>query len=269
MREQSAESREQEAIRRLRTFRTSFLTLCLLLSALCALLSTSASARPVDADLDVRSVDIGHDFNGQDILLYGARGDIGRIVVVLRGPDHHYLVRKKERVGGIWMNRKNVEFAEVPSFYAAAATGTAESIRNDHLLSTLDIGLEHIATPEAEGGHHGEGTLLEFRGALMNHLAREKLYRPDMGEVSFMGETLFRTWLGFPKNILGGTYTAEVFLFNDGQLTSVQTIPIRVSKTGFEAFVAELAHRQRILYGFLCVLMALSAGWAGSRVFKR
>lgn len=230
-----------------------------------------AKAKPVDADLDVRSVDIDHNFAGMELLLYGARNDIGRIVIVLRGPDKRYLVRKKEKVAGIWVNRKNVEFAPVPAFYAAASTNPLEDIRNDQLLDALDIGVKNLTLPIAEEQKHlkAESTVGEFRSALIDHLQRKSLYQLDFAEVNFMGETLFRTWLEFPKNILGGWYTAEIFLFADGNLTAVQTIPIRVSKIGFEAVMFDFAHQYPFVYGLMCVVIAVFTGWAGSRLFRR
>jgi uncharacterized protein (TIGR02186 family) len=228
-------------------------------------------AKPIDADLDVRSVDIDHNFNGMDLLLYGARNDIGRIVIVLRGPEKRYLVRRKEKIAGIWVNRKSVAFDNVPGFYAAASTSAVADIRNDQLLAALNIGADHVPMAVRKDQKHlkSDITAQEFRTALVEHLHSTGLYRTDFSEVSFMGETLFRTWLEFPRNILGGRYTAEVFLFADGKLTAVQTIPIEVSKVGFEALVYGFAHRYPWVYGLLAVMMALGAGWAGNKVFRR
>lgn len=245
--------------------------LALLLLALTFLACPSAQARPIDADLDVRSVDIDHSFSGMDLLLYGARNETGRIVVVLRGPEKRYLVRRKERIGGIWVNRKSVEFDHVPGFYAAASVAPTSTINNPRLLDALGVGSGNIPF-EVSGNQKGlksDTTVNEFRDALADQLEKSGLYRNELSPVSFMGETLFRTWLEFPKNILRGWYTAEVFLFTDGQLTSVQTIPISVSKIGFEAFTFDFAHKRPLIYGLLCVLMALAAGWGGNRMFRR
>lgn len=43
------------------------------------------SAKPIVADLALRSIEIDTNFTGIDILLFGARDDAGDIVIVVRG----------------------------------------------------------------------------------------------------------------------------------------------------------------------------------------
>lgn len=221
-------------------------------------------ARPIVTDLAVRSVDIDHDFTGLDILLFGARNDVGRIFVVLRGPKKDYVVRKKEKVAGIWVNKQSVKFENVDSFYAIAG-GNLADVRNDHLLDSLGIGIENIALKTNSKSIDVE----TFRKALIANKQEEDLYAREMTKISFWDETLFRTVLKFPKNIERGLYTAEVYLFDDGLLSAVQSTPIKVSKIGFEAFVFDLAQNQKLLYGIICVFMALAAGWTANTIFGR
>ncbi len=230
-----------------------------------------ARAEPLNADLHIRSVDIDHSFSGMELLLYGARNDIGRLVVVLRGPERDYTVWKKERVWGVWVNRKSVEFDAVPSLYHVAATNPFEDYKNDRLLERLEIGIENIDIPAKAYQSLGitEVDEEEFRKALVEHKFETGLYDPQVGLVPFMGETLFRAWLSFPKKIVRGLYTAEINLINEGQLKALQTIPIKVSKVGFEAHLFDIAHNRSELYGLLCVVLALSVGWAGNRIFAK
>src|SRR5271170_765430 len=83
-------------------------------------LIASASAAPLVADLAQYRVDIDSGFNGTRIFLFGARNDNGDIVAVIRGPAKDYIVRKKEEVAGIWVNRQRMRFFGVPDFYAIA-----------------------------------------------------------------------------------------------------------------------------------------------------
>jgi len=229
-----------------------------------------ANAKPIVADLSIRSVDIDHDFTGLDILLFGARNDVGRIVVVVRGPQRNYIVRKKEQIAGIWVNSKSVEFKNVNDFYSLAATNPLFEIRNENLLSSLDIGLENIEfEPIDIRGGVKTHEIDDFAEALVKNKQNQNLYAKDISRVSFWGETLFRTVLEFPKNISRGWYTAEIFLFNDGILSAVQSTPIRVSKTGFEAFMFDFAHKSSFFYGVFCVVMAVFSGWAASAIFGR
>lgn len=236
----------------------------------CVLLMTGgASAKPIDVDLAIHRIEIDHNFQGLDILLFGARNDVGRIVAIARGPQKDFIVRKKERVAGIWVNRRTVIFQSVPAFYTVASSSPLPEIQRTTLLDSLELGLNNInIEPLDDAGLTPEDIAL-FRQALVRHQQGQGLYPEAVGEVVFWGETLFRSQLLFPKTITGGWYTAEVYLFNDGELMSAQTMPVEVRKTGLEALLYDLAHRQSLFYGVLCVAMAIAIGWLGTTLIAR
>jgi len=236
--------------------------ICILSSA------PQALARPIVANISPRSVDITHDFDGRDVLLYGARTDVGRIIVVLRGPRKDYVVRKKERVGGLWINNQSAVFRNVDSFYTIASTHNLSEIDNNALLTHLQIGNTDQLIIRASGPLTTEQEEL-FRKAFINERVNSQLYSPDVRPISFLVETLFDTTLRFPRNIERGWYTAEVYLFNNGQLSAMQSTPIEVRKKGFEAFMFDFAHNHAPLYGIVCVLIALLSGWLASTLFGR
>jgi len=237
------------------------------LSALLLLISGYVEARPLDADLTIRSIDIDHDFSGINIILFGARNAPGNIVVALRGPDKNYVVRKKERTAGIWVNTESTVFRDVESLYTLASTfDSFEDSKSPVLLSNMALGISNL---DINGYVRGETPIDDFRKAFIDHMIDKKLYKSDIYEIGFWGETLFRTVLKFPKSISEGIYTAEIYLISDGELIAVQTTPIKVEKIGFEAFIYDLAHGHKLLYGVICILTALIAGWGASALFGR
>lgn len=221
-----------------------------------------SNARPVIADLSVRQIEIDSGFTGTDILLFGARTDPGDIVIVVRGPEKSYIVRKKERMAGVWVNTKQETFDDVNGFYALASNRPLDSIQNDYLLRSLQIGDGDASLPENTDDE-------EFKAAFLKRQQGDKLYMSEISQVSFMGDTLFRTVVHFPENIVRGVYTAEIYLFSDGQLSGVQTTPIIVSKKGFDAYVYDFAYKYPAVYGILAVLIALFAGWLAGVIFRR
>lgn len=226
-----------------------------------------AHARPIIADLAVRQIEIDSGFTGTDILLFGARTDPGDIVVVVRGPETSYVVRKKDRVAGIWVNKKQMIFNGINGFYAIASNRPLENIQNEYLLSTLQIGQGDISLPANAANAHSN--VPEFKAALLKRKQDERLYAPHIAEISFIGDTLFRTVIRFPENIARGVYTAEIYLFSDGQLSGIQSTPIIVSKKGFDAYVYDFAYKYPAIYGIMAVLIALFAGWVAGTVFRR
>lgn len=226
-------------------------------------------AKPLVADLDSRKIEINSGFSGKDLLLFGARNDVGNIVLVVRGPEKDYTVRKKEKIAGIWVNSQQVEFKSLPGFYTIASSRPLEVIKNDVLLDSLNIGLPNILFEPTEAV---DGDVVGFfKDALLENKQAAKLYplNGQYGNVSFIGDTLFKSSVHFPETIPRGAYTAEVYLFSDGGLTSVQSTPIIVQKTGFDAFIYDLAYEYSFLYGVIAILIALTAGWLASVLFQK
>lgn len=226
-----------------------------------------ACANPLIADLSTYDIKMDSSFTGARMLLFGARNEGGDVVVVVRGPESDFTIRRKERMAGIWVNGDSVTFSQVPEYYAVITSRPLDQIRAQGLLHMLGIGpleLLHQATV------HNKAKVdpAEFRRAFLSHQTGYGLYR-EIGSLQFMGETLFKTVIQFPDTIPAGDYTAEVYLLSGGELTSMQTVPIKVKKSGMDAAVYSFAHRYPSVYGVLAVAVALLAGWTASRVFEK
>lgn len=237
-----------------------------LLLTIALFFSGIAGAKPLIADLSLRTIEIDSGFTGTEILLFGARNDAGDVVVVIRGPKLSYVVRKKARMAGIWVNTEQVTFKGVEGFYNVAASRPLEGIKNDYLLSALGIGLEHLELVPVSSDADDKDP---FTAAFIAKQHKDRLYLPTVGEVSFIGDTLFRTIINFPETIPRGTYSAEVYLFSDGQLRGVQSTPLLVHKKGFDAFIFDLAYNHSVVYGVAAILLALAGGWLAGLVFRR
>lgn len=225
-----------------------------------------AFAVPVIADMSLRAIEIDSRFKGTEILLFGARNDAGDVVVVIRGPEFSYVGRKKERIAGIWVNSKEAYINNALGFYDVATSRPLDEIKNDKLISSLGIGMDNlILNVDAKNDEERK----EFKNAFLAKKKRDNVYMPLIGSVDFIGDTLFRTIIKFPENIPRGTYTAEVYLFSDGQLVGIQSTPILVEKIGFDAIVYDFAYKYPAFYGIIAVIIALAAGWAAGAIFRR
>jgi uncharacterized protein (TIGR02186 family) len=72
-----------------------------------------------------------------------------------------------------------------------------------------------------------------------------------------------------PANVPRGQYTAEVYLFKDGNVVSAQSTPFFVDQTGMERQLYSFAHSSPLFYGIATILMALTLGWTSSFLFRR
>jgi len=243
-------------------FHNARFQLFLLIMLLCSV--STAQAKPLISDLSQNDIKIDARFSGTKLFLFGVRNLAGEIVVIVRGPKQNYIVRKKENVLGMWLNRKQMEFQNINGFYAAYSSVPISEM-NKLVLSNLNIGLDNLVF-EHDGRVYIE-ELDDFKKAILDNKFSHKLYSEEFGEINFMGDALFKTQIEFSKHIPEGSYNAEIYLIDGSDIVGIQSIPISVSKTGFEAEVYNFAHERKVLYGILCVFLAIVSGWFANVIF--
>ena len=225
-----------------------------------------ANANPIISGISTNEINIDTKFRGAKILLFGAKGDAGNIVIAVRGPKKNFLVSKKERLLGVWYNGQRVKFKQPYSYYYLFSTyGNQEP--NDQMLKDLELGRDNLNF--ASSSNVAENIKNEFQLQLIDSLEKKHLYATTASKVDFLDETLFKVMLDFPKNIARGTYTVEIYLINEGSLLSFQSIPIYVNQVGLSARVLDFAYQQSFLYGLLAVAIALIFGWLANFLFAR
>jgi uncharacterized protein (TIGR02186 family) len=224
---------------------------------------------PLVADLSSHLVAITTGFTGTNVLLFGATNGPGDIAVVVRGPSKDEVVRRKGRFGPIWANDAAVTFSTAPSYYRVASSRPLEDFAPQALLSSRQIGVDTVRIMTPDDNMPLE-EVAEFRKAMVRLKTADNLYDQGISDITLMSNRLFRTELHFPANVPTGTYMVEVYLFRDDQITSAEIVPLNISKVGIGAEIYDFAPgRFAFFYGLLTVLLAASAGWAASAIFRR
>ncbi|MEK0085075.1 TIGR02186 family protein [Benzoatithermus flavus] len=221
-------------------------------------------------DLSSRLIAITTAFVGTQVLIYGAAHQgASEIAVVVRGPARDTTVRRKGRVGPIWINTESLEFKGVPSFYAVAASEPLAELASPGVLTRHELGADNLRLTPVDAKGMPPTEIAAFREALIRNKQRAGLYSVEPGTVSFLGQTLFRTRITFPANVPPGIYQVQVFEFADGEVTGAQTSTLEISKMGIEADLYDFALHRPAFYGLASILMALAAGFLADAVFRR
>lgn len=246
---------------------------------LAAFALAASLAAPVLAQEDVVAglsqdrIDITADFDGSDILIYGAvkretplpTGPLD-VIVTVEGPSAPENVRRKSRIAGVWLNTDVVTIDLAPSFYAVATTGPFTEIVSD----TEDL-RHSISVPRAirsVGAPQTVENSQEFTDALIRLRTARSLYALNEGSVRLTEQTLFRTDIDLPANLVEGNYKTRIFLVRDKKVVSLYEKTIFVRKVGLERWLFRLAHQQPAVYGILALVIAAVAGWAASAAFR-
>ncbi len=232
-----------------------------------AALSLAQAARPLIADLSSKQVQISTGFTGAQLLLFGSTDGAGDVVVVVRGPMRSEVVRRKERVGGIWINGHSVEFDDVPAYYHVASSRPLDAFASPETLRQYRIGVSNLALTALS--FSSPTVVREFRQALIRLKRRDNLYADAPGGVKVKDGRLFRTEITFPATVPTGIYSAEVYLFRKGDPVGRSLTSITVRKIGLEAAIFEFAHQHSAIYGIVAVIIALLAGWTAGVIFRK
>lgn len=248
--------------------RASPLALCLAACCLVlCLVSRRAAAQTLVADLSSHLIAITTGFTGTEVVLFGAIDQPGDVVVVVNGPDSREEVRRKERVGGIWVSGAGVTFTHVPQFYALASSRPLEGLLRPSVALRHEIGLDYLRLQTAAVLDLDD--LAEYRAALIRAKQRLNLYPTEEGRVTFLGQRLFRTTLSMPAEVPTGLYSVNVYLIRNADVVSAQTTPLTVSKIGFSADIYDFAQRHGLAYGVIGVSLAIAAGWGAGSLFRK
>jgi len=222
---------------------------------------------PLVVDLSSHVVAITSGFSGANLLLFGAVDGDGDVVVVVRGPNQTELVRRRDRVLGIWINRYSATITDAPVYYQIASTRPLDQIATTTMLDRHRLGVKHLDLGVRRKDQ--EKTDDDYRQALLRSKAQHGLYSEAAGRINLLGGRLFRTEMTFPANVPTGIYTAEVYLVKNGEIASAQTTPLIISKTGVGAQIFDIAINHSALYGLAAVVLAMAAGWVAAAAFKR
>jgi len=226
-----------------------------------------ASSQSIVTDLSTREVAISTGFTGAELLLFGATEGFGDIVVTVVGPKRDEIIRRKERVAGIWVNGTSVTFENAPAYYRTAASKPLSEIAAPEVLEKLQIGSSRIDLSTRSS--RGVETILEFRDAFIRSKKRQALYSEDISDIKITRGRLFRSTIPFPVNVPIGTYEVTVHLFKHGRLVSSEKTPLTVQKVGLEAQIYDFAHDHAAWYGLIAIAIALVAGWLAGVIFRR
>lgn len=243
------------------------LALILPILAVAALHTGPARAEPLVADLSESVVRITTGFTGTKVLLFGAKEGDGRVVVIVEGPRHPLTVRRKSRIAGIWVNRSEVHFNDVPSFYQVLSSEPLEQWLPLKTRDLYQIGVEYLKLePDQDVG---PAQASQFRDALIRNMQRIGRYGVLEGKVTVLGGQLFRADLFLPANLPTGFYSIEVMLVQGGDVKTIQSTPLLVTKSGIGADVFEMAYSYPALYGLMAIAIAVLAGLGANAIFRK
>ncbi len=188
------------------------------------------------------------------------------VIVVITGPLQDRVTRLKTNNWGIWSNTDQVIFQHFPSFYAVVASGKLDAITTPELLEEFAIRPEDQARLAAQSsGLRAERFGLE----LVRLMTEEGHFSVREDSVRLLSDTAYAVNVALPSDVANGPFLVHTMVFKDKLLVAERSEGFSVRKSGFENFVFVASRQQPLLYGLVCVMLALGTGWLAGVAFKR
>lgn len=247
-----------------------------LLTLTLMLLLTPASAERLVQTLSAQQVLISSSFDGATLSLFGTIDpDPGgvpttegtyNVIVTITGPLQDRVTRLKTNRFGIWSNTDQVAFRSFPSYYAVMSSGRPANIATEELLTANAILPEEQARRAAESaGLRAE----RFGNELVRLMSEDGHFVSNADGVRFLSRTAFIVQVNLPSDVANGAFLARTIVLKDRQVVAEGSQGFSVRKTGFENFVYVASRQQPLLYGLVCIVLALGTGWLAGVAFRR
>lgn len=231
----------------------------------------------IQIGLSTNRVTITAGFEGADLTIFGSLDNAdpliarqGRydVIVVLEGPAREIVVRRKDRVLGVWINTHSETFVNVPVSYSVATTRQPQDITDPASYKRLSLGADnlHIEPLDRAGN---PVTIGEFKQGLRDRKAAAGLFSMRVGGVEFLSQNLFRASLPLSPSVPVGTHKARAFLFKNGVFIKESSAQLSIVKSGFEQTIFRFSTNHGPSYGILAVALAMVTGWLGRIVFRK
>lgn len=242
-----------------------------------AVQAVSARAETLIAAMSSHQIQITSNYTGDQLTVFGlverdgrtaARGDPYDIVVTVRGPRRMLIVREKEQMGPIWLNRTQRRFPDHPVFLAVSSNRPLEEIVSEEAARRERIGIAN-AERKADYGLDFDVTTTHFREGLLRIMEEKGLFREEPRGVTFLSNTLFSAPITVPATAPTGSYDIDIVLYAGGVPLARQSTNFEVVKSGVEQSLAWGAHEWPFVYGLATALLALFFGWVASVIFRR
>lgn len=247
----------------------------LLLALALTALTIPAHAEKLVSILSNQQVLITSSFDGIVLSLFGnIEGDTPEhlatgpynVVIVIEGPRQDRVTRIKTSTFGIWNNTDNVTFQHFPSFYAVVSSGRLENIVEPATLTQYTI----LPIDQARAAAQSTGLKAErFGQELVRLMSEEGHFVTREDGIRFLSDTAYAMNITLPSDVANGPFSVHTFVLKNKLLVADRREGFVVRKAGFENFVFVASRQQPLLYGLVCVLLALVTGWLAGVAFKR
>lgn len=208
-------------------------------------------------------VEMGAFYGGAALKVEGTVVPGSQVLVVVRGPETEEVFNKKGRLGPIWVNVGKVHISGVPALFLCFTSGpvadllTRESLDQGQ-LDQVAIKAQMLVEPKAMDQEVIRDNYLSLKNQQGSYKVTEGAVKLGSAGPKGVPFTLELPW---SKKAPPASYEVTVYECRDGAVAGKFASGLEVREMGFPEKIAGMARDRGYLYGMLCVLVAMIAGF--------
>lgn len=228
------------------------------------ILSSAGFASTTPAFLSDTEIRLTSTFRGLelDIVGYAAADTAGRqpdVLIYIYGPSEDYVLRRKRRFLGLWVNAEIAQVPDIPSYqWVLYTAGASRRLSDFETLSRYRFGDALDALPDDE-----------WRRGLEEDLMRSGHYGVEQGGVFFRDGGLYDGSAFLLSTLQPGSYQVSITLAYQDGTRQTRALAVELRHDNLTAWLIRLGSEQPLLYALLAILMALVTGYGAALAFRR
>ncbi len=234
------------------------------------LLAGGIPRAPLTCTVTPRIIEAGAFYNGASVRVEGRAAAGSKLILTVTGLEREECFNRKARFGPIWLNASKLRISGMPSLFLRFSVGPISAILCPNEISRNRLDQEslmarmHIEPKLLD--HRDDATIRNDYMALKRgegafSLADGGIVMQDSGDC-----TSYALDLHWPKRAPPAVYEVRVFEVVDGSIARQASVPLSVVRTGFPAWLADLAANRASSYGVAAVLIGALAGFGIDRL---
>jgi hypothetical protein len=244
--------------------RTRGLGCSLMISMIPACLAASVAPVPGTPKVSPEVLEMGAFYSGPQVKVEGVAENGAKVIITVSGQEGKERFNVKGRVGPIWLNSGKVHVSGAPSlFLRFSAAPVTELLPTSQILGRF---LDERSQMSRMGIEPSAGSQEDRLRASFLALKRERKTYQFLNDGVIMGSpgsagTPYSTIFTWPRSAVPASYTVTVYEVRGGAVLRQMSVPLRVVRVGFPAWLAGTAERNASLYGLTAVIVGAIAGF--------
>jgi len=198
-------------------------------------------------------IEVGSFYEGASVRVEGVAAPRSRLIVTVAGSDREERFNQKARLGPVWMSAGHVRISGAPSLFLQFSTDPVPSVEGRCFDETSIAARMRIDPPTA-----GAAAL---RASFFALKKSDGTYVFSDRGVAIDEAGAYHVDFRWPKKAPPAEYQLHVYEVRGGAVTAEACAALSVVRTGFPAWLADLAESRASMYGVAAVLIGAFAGF--------